>query len=130
MSSLNLDGSALSLMYMRTSSVCVILPALCRVTASELRDAGRQKPVTCLEPVLSVSRAQASISQVRSSGQLWHYPSLRLSLSVVARKSPGYGLAWDFSIPPRLVWARQPPSPSVLRVCMFRDENRVLDNVL
>lgn len=90
----------------------------------------RQKPVTCLEPVLSVSRAQASISQVRASGQLWHYPSLRLSLSVVARKSPGYGLAWDFSIPPRLVWARQPPSPSVLRVCMFRDENRVLDNVL
>ena len=94
----------------------------------------RLKPVTCLEPVLSVS--------LSGPGQYFPGPSkwpalalsqpapLSLSLSVVARKSPGYGLAWDFSIPPRLVWARQPPSPSVLRVCMFRDENRVLDNVL
>ena len=29
---------------------------------------------------VSLSGAQASISQVRASGQCWHYPSLRLSL--------------------------------------------------
>ena len=81
--SLNLDGSALSLMYMRTSSVCVILPALCRVTASELRDAGRQKPVTCLEPVLSVSLGPRPVfprsEQVASAGIIPACASLSLS---------------------------------------------------
>ena len=78
---------------------------------------------------VSLSLGQASISQVRSSGQLWHYPSLRLSLSVVARKSPGYGLGLFYLT---ATGVGSPAAPSVLpvRVCMFRDENRVLDIVL
>ena len=133
MNSLNLDGSALSLMYMRTSSVCVILPALCRVTASELRDAGRLKPVTCLEPVLSVSLWARPVfprsEQVASAGIIPTCASLSLSLSVVARKSPGYGLGLFYLT---ATGVGSPAAPSVLpvRVCMFRDENRVLDNVL
>ena len=131
MNSLNLDGSALSLMYMRTTSVCVILPALCRVTASELRDAGRQKPVTCLEPVLSVSLWPRPVfprsGQVASAGIIPACASL--SLSAVARKSPGYGLGLFYLT---ATGVGSPAAQSVLpvRVCMFRDENRVLDNVL
>ena len=53
----------------------------------------RQKPVTCLEPVLSVSRAQASISQVRARWPLWHYPSLRLSLSLLLQENL-LAMAW------------------------------------
>ena len=111
-SSLNLDGSALSLMYMRTSSVCVILPALCRVTASELRDAGRQKPVTCLEPVLSVSLWPRPVfprsGQVASAGIIPACASLSLSLSLLLQENL-LAMAWDFSISPRLVWARRQP---------------------
>ena len=107
--SLNLDGSALSLIYMRTTSVCVILPAQCRVTASELRDAGRQKPVTCLEPVLSVSLGPRPVfprsEQVASAGIIPACASLSLLL-----QENLLAMAWDFSISPRLVWARQQPS--------------------
>ena len=40
-----------------------------------------------------------------ASGQLQHDPSLRLSLLLQENL---WAMAWDFSSPPRPVWARQP----------------------
>ena len=77
----------------------------------------RQKPVTCLEPVLSVSRAQASISQVRAVASSGIIPACA-SLSLCCCKKiswlwPGLGLFY-----PTATGVGSPAAQPVCSPCM------------
>ena len=103
----------------------------CKVTASEFRERTKMQGDRNQYLVWSQScqspgpwRVFPRSEQVASSGII---PACA-SLSVVARKSPGYGLGLFY---PTTTGVGSPARPvSTPRVCMFRDENRVLDNVL